>query len=190
LFTLDSCTCSGSKAQKQRLAIISPIIQVYVLEKSRLPLTRLNECRGCGHRYYRHRFTEPEMATLYQGYRGDHYVEACNRVEPWYTRKINAANLSAVMIASRKQGLMEFLEKWLDLPARRRSIIADIGGDAGQLIPLEVASEAYVVEASSQSPVAGVTRVGNLEEIKEPVTVLMCCHVLEHLSLPAEFLTS
>jgi hypothetical protein len=85
---------------------------------------------------------------------------------------------------------MAFLEKWLDPRGGRSSIIADIGGDAGQLIPLEAASEAYVVEASDQPPVDGVKRVSNLEEIQTPVTLLMCCHVLEHLSLPAEFLAS
>ena len=130
------------------------------------------------------------MAILYQGYRGEHYFQSRNKVEPWYTRKVNICNLSADIIDSRRQGLIAFLEKWLEKRGARNSMIADIGGDAGQLIPLEAASEAYVVEASDQPPVAGVRRVANLEEIREPVTLLMCCHVLEHLSLPADFLSS
>lgn len=48
--------------------------------------------------------------------------------------------------------------------------------------------EAYVVEASGRAPVAGVRRVAGLADVPEPVGLLLCLHVLEHLPDPAAFL--
>jgi hypothetical protein len=79
LFSIDTCQCCGGTAIKQYIALLSPFILDYVLGGAGSPPTRLNECGRCGHRFYRNRFTDAEMAILYQGYRGEHYFEARNK---------------------------------------------------------------------------------------------------------------
>lgn len=74
------------------------------------------------------------------------------------------------------------------LPEERHLVVADLGGDAGQFIPLDLAREAYVIEASQQQPVHGVTRVMNLSDLTTEVGLLMCSHVLEHIPDPISFL--
>ena len=69
-------------------------------------------------------------------------------------------------------------------------VIADLGGDAGQFLPLQLAREAYLVEASDQEPVAGVTLVADLAEIPSDLDVLICSPVLEHIPSPVSFLGS
>ena len=124
---------------------------------------------------------------MYGGYRSFDYFQCRNRVEPWYTKKVNRSNLNVGLISERSNSLIEFLE--YNLASQNNDmIIADIGGDAGQFIPMKFASEAYVVEASSQPPVNGVTRVASLDSIEKDVDFVMVSHVLEHLPDPTKFL--
>ncbi|MCP9848784.1 bifunctional 2-polyprenyl-6-hydroxyphenol methylase/3-demethylubiquinol 3-O-methyltransferase UbiG [Cyanobium sp. Morenito 9A2] len=93
------------------------------------------------------------------------------------------------LVTNRRSAVKAFVAPWLGSRSTAL-IVADVGGDAGQLIPLEIASRAYVVETSKQKAVEGVTRVDRLSEIDQKVDLVMCCHVLEHLSDPASLLSS
>jgi hypothetical protein len=145
------------------------------------------ECEECGHRFFSYRFSDAEMARLYGEYRGEKYYLARSKVEPWYRRSTNRANLDTGLIKTRKAGLSKFLEPFLQAP-KRGLVIADVGGDAGQFIPLELASAAYLIEASEQTPVQGVERVASLDAVPSSVDLLICSHVLEHLPHPGFFL--
>jgi hypothetical protein len=107
--------------------------------------------------------------------------------EPWYSEKINSANLDSTIIKKRKEGLTRFLSPFL-ISDVNQVTIADVGGDAGQFIPLELARHSFVVEASEQLPVAGVTRVHAISDIPYPINVVICAHVLEHIPSPVEFI--
>jgi len=147
------------------------------------------QCQACGHRFFDYSFSDAEMGRLYGEYRDERYFLARHRVEPWYGRSANLANKDQILIAARKASLLKFLRPLL--PASRSGlVIADIGGDAGQFIPLEIARASYLIEASDQVPVQGVSRVTTMAALPDNPDLLVCAHVLEHLPSPVAFLES
>ena len=100
---------------------------------------------------------------------------------------MNDANLDPSLIRTRIDALLAFLMPLLP-PDQDLLNIADLGGDAGQFIPLRIARHAYVIEASEQAPVPGVVRVFNLDALPGELDLLICAHVLEHLPSPHSFL--
>jgi hypothetical protein len=181
------CPCCGSVECRSFWALVAPFLRRYALGPGAPYTAQLRECRRCGHRFFRERFTGEEMGRLYGGYRDGEYLRIRQRVEPWYTSVHNEAGLDPKVIEGRQQQLRHLLRQagWAD---GERRVVVDVGGDAGQFIPLELASEAYVVEASARPPVAGVQRVATLNEVPHPVGLLLCLHVLEHLPDPGAFL--
>lgn len=127
------------------------------------------------------------MDSLYGRYRDEAYYQARHRVEPWYGQAANSSNLDPVIIDKRVAGIRSFILPFLGA-GDRDLVVADLGGDAGQFIPLDLAQEAYVVEASRRQPVSGVTRVRDLSELPNDVGLLICSHVLEHMPDPRSFL--
>jgi hypothetical protein len=188
MYQLKKCPCCGEESQIQYWAIIAPFIQEYVLLSKDKTITKLNQCNSCGHRFYEDRFDDNEMDKLYSSYRGEKYLFTRKKNEFWYSEHINNANLDTSIIEKRKEGLKHFLKPHL-LESKNDLIIADIGGDAGQFIPLEIAKQAYVVEASAQKPVQDVTRVHSINDIPKPVDLVICAHVLEHISTPEQFVS-
>jgi hypothetical protein len=184
----ETCPCCGDRASKSFWAIIAPFIADYIHPINDSLITSLHQCLTCDHRFFVDQYDDNEMASLYSEYRSAAYLSTRRKSEPWYTAKLNSANLDPLMIAQRKQGLTRFLSTFLTSDSRQL-IVADIGGDAGQFIPLALARQAYVVEASAQTPVSGVSRVGSIDDIPSPVDLVICAHVLEHLPSPVEFMS-
>jgi predicted nucleic-acid-binding Zn-ribbon protein len=187
MFQQKQCPCCGDHSQIQYEAIIAPFIQDYIKLSNNKSTTILIQCGSCGHRYFEDRFDDHEMEQLYSGYRGDSYFQIRRKNEPWYSSGVNTSNLDPNIISKRKEGLKNFLIPFLT-QVSENLIVADIGGDAGQFIPLEIADQAYVVEASAQMPVSGVIRVDTINDIPKPVNLLMCAHVLEHIATPEIFI--
>lgn len=180
------CPCCQSSRSDGYWALIAPFIVDYV-RPAHSAVVQLLECRKCGHRYFSYRFTEPELERLYGSYRQHDYFTARNRVEPWYRHGANTANLEPGLIQARKEALHAFLRPHLPADGHRL-VVADVGGDAGQFIPLDIASAAYLIEASDQKPVPGVERLPSLDAAPEDIQLLICAHVLEHLPYPTRFL--
>jgi Methyltransferase domain len=167
--------------------MVAPFISAYIHIPTGGGITRLLECRTCGHRWFEDRFDDEEMDRLYSGYRGQEYLSVRMKHEPWYTAKINSANHDQVIIKQRKEGLLRFLSQAIPGDVIQTTI-ADIGGDAGQFIPLELARHAFLVEASDQRPTPGVIRVNSISDIPYPINLVICSHVLEHIPSPARFI--
>lgn len=181
------CPCCGNEAKIRYWAIIAPFIAAYIHISAGRGITRLFECRSCGHRWFEDRYDDEEMKRLYSRYRGQDYLAVRMKYEPWYSAKVNSSNLDAAIIKKRKESLIRFLSPFM-MRESHRVTIADVGGDAGQFIPLELARHSYVVEASEQLPVTGVTRVHAMSEIPHPINLVICAHVLEHIPSPARFI--
>ena len=181
-----ACICCGAIVCKSYWGVVAPFISDFVRPEAP-PIVRLLECSSCGHRFFSYRFSDSEMSRLYSGYRGREYFNVRTRTEPWYRETTNAANLNPEIVASRKQGLLNFLRPHLP-HGREDFVVADLGGDAGQFIPLELVSAAYVVETSDQKPVAGVKRVSAVADISGGIDLIVCAHVLEHLPDPVSFI--
>jgi hypothetical protein len=145
------------------------------------------ECNTCGHRFFGYRYTAEEMNRLYSGYRGEHYLRTRRRLEPWYGKRMNDINLDPSLIRTRQESLRAFLICFLSSDQALLDI-ADLGGDAGQFIPLQLARSAYLIEASDQAPVPGVVRVRDLADLPHDLDLLICSHVLEHVPSPISFL--
>ena len=180
------CPCCNDEAKVRYWAMVAPFISAYIKIAENKGTTRLFECRTCGHRWFEDRYDHEEMKRLYSRYRGKDYLSIRMKHEPWYSAKINSANLDASIIRKRKEGLTRFLSPVL-ISDVNRVTIADVGGDAGQFIPIELATYSFVVEASEQLPVAGVTRVHAIGEIPHPINLVICAHVLEHIPSPVQF---
>lgn len=180
------CISCGALVCKSYWGVIAPFISDFV-RPEHPPIVKLLECSSCGHRFFSYRFSDSEMSRLYSGYRGPNYFSVRNKAEPWYRESTNSANLNPDIVSSRKQGLLSFLRSHLP-PDKKDFVCADVGGDAGQFIPLELASAAYVVEKSDQKTVEGVKRVSAVTDISEGIDLIVCAHVLEHLPDPVSFI--
>jgi len=182
-----ACPCCSSVKLVGYWALMAPFIRALV-QPAHSSLVGLAECRACGHRFFSYQYTDKEMGRLYGGYRGEHYFLTRHRHEPWYGRKANAANFDPSLIRARQDSLVDFLRPFLPRKEGMGLVIADLGGDAGQFLPLLLAKEAYLVEASEQIPVDGVTLVADLAAIPSDLDLLICAHVLEHIPAPIPFL--
>ena len=188
LFSQDrlACPCCSSVKLVGYWAVIAPFIRALV-QPAHAPLVTMLECNTCGHRFFGYRYTSEEMNRLYGGYRGEHYLRTRHRLEPWYGRKMNDANLDPCLIRARQESLRVFLAPFLSSDQALLDI-ADLGGDAGQFIPLQLARSAYLIEASEQAPVPGVVRVRDLADLPHDLDLLICAHVLEHVPSPIAFI--
>ncbi len=145
-------------------------------------------CEKCDLIYFRQRYSGDEMDRLYSSYRSPAYLSVRRKYEPWYTRKINDANLQPSVIRDRRNGLMDYLRPFLSLMPGDCAVV-DVGGDAGQFIPQELGFANYVIEVSNRQAVPGVIRLGSPDQLPRHERLLVIVsHVLEHLPDPTGFL--
>jgi hypothetical protein len=182
------CPCCNCKIRPaQYWGILAPFIKE-ITRQPEICILSMLECKNCSHRYFDCGYTEDELDYIYSGYRSTKYLLCRRRSEPWYSPKANSSNLDNAVIEKRKNRLKDFLTGFINTKPNDM-VIADVGGDAGQFIPLELARRAFVVEASDQNPVEGVERIDNINHAPSDIDLLTCSHVLEHLPEPADFLS-
>jgi hypothetical protein len=166
---------------------VAPFIAEFVLQT---PVERcqLRQCDTCQFRFFDERFTARELARLYTGYRGAAYYRTRHRHEPWYTEKYNVAlGHNPHRAAARRAGLSAFLIE-SGVPGPFKSIL-DYGGDAGQLIPQEMAGQSYVYDISGVPPLPGVSRVADEADLEAGgYGLVLLSHVLEHAPDPLDLL--
>ncbi|MES2355319.1 MAG: methyltransferase domain-containing protein [Pseudomonadota bacterium] len=189
MFQVDACLCCSSDDMRKYPAVVTPFIREYVLSNDN-PVCNLLECKKCGFRFFDQRFEEDEVGKLYSRYRTDHYFQARNKHEFWYTRKINdSIGKDAGTITQRQAYLTTFLRNHIG--DGKLSSVLDYGGDRGQFIPEDVAEERFVYEVSNAVPIPGVQNISSEKELDgRRYQLIMLCHVLEHLSRPSTLVTA
>ena len=123
------------------------------------PDVELASCPACGLAWFTPRPTDVELALFYLGYRDEHYQRQRQRHEAHYTAAFNDS-LNAPRATTPFAGR-----------------VLDWGGYDGRNTPH--AHERYVYDPCGAEPVRGVKAWHG-----EPVDLVLCCHVLEHLRDP------
>ena len=149
-------------------------------------LTNALRCPACGFVFSQMRPDDDEMARLYAGYRGPHYVDERDAYEPGYRALNPLIGNGPDEIENRQKAMADFLGAAADLSSVRR--VLDYGGDQGQHIPrILSAGEKIVYDISGKEPVPGVRSVRSLDGVRG-VDFLMMSNVLEHVSYPTALL--
>lgn len=188
---ITSClVCSGDELVGTP-AIVAPFIREYALRAADRPdpptQALLLTCTSCDMVFYDLRYDDDEIAALYTGYRGERYFELRHRFEPLYTRKYNdIMGRQPAAVDTRKRTVKALI--CAELGDDAITSVLDFGGDKGQFIPDFEGAARYVLEVSDVQPAPGVTSVSRLEDLRDPVDLVMLAHVLEHVSDPIALL--
>jgi hypothetical protein len=176
------CERAPRKTWEGVKAVVSPWIRELGVDAHRI--SRYYFCPNCKMGYFSYRYSDNEMSRIYSEYRGESYVKTRFRWEPWYDNNYNDAHDENFWIRSRVSSLENFLQSNLSFTP---SIVVDIGGDRGQYIPKIGQSKSFVIESSSKELTPGVQRIFNLDNVQRP-DLIICSHVLEHVSKPLELI--
>ena len=181
------CVSCGSRRLKRYKAGLSPFV-AEMTGLDRGTKVSLVKCKDCGLLFYNPRMTDEECAQLYADYRGKRYQSVRQRNEPWYTPEINECiGNDTDTLRERKENLYRVLKENTDLSAIHR--ILDFGGDQGQFISDQLADrERFVYDISGVPTLPGIVSVDAAKGFPGDLDLIMCCHVLEHVSFPLEIL--
>ena len=139
------------------------------------------QCQDCGVLFLDYRFTDQQMAALYQNYRDATYNAQRIHFEPGY------ANVAAHY--QQRADYITEVEAWLEryLPPEPR--VLDWGGDTGINSPfLGRAAPLHVYDISGVDVLPGATRIGAEHLKRQHYDLVVCSEVLEHVPFPFEFL--
>lgn len=182
--------CGSTKLERYRTSINTFLLErMFGKNPPRWIKTDLLLCQECSLRYFELRPNEKQIAQIYKDYRSDDYQKQREKHDVYYTPEFNynlGHNEEALIF--RKENLARNLQEHADISSIKK--VLDYGGDEGQFIP-EILNNAerFVYEVSGVKPIEGVKVISNENELKNHQwDFVMCCHVLEHISYPAEFL--
>ena len=155
-------------------------------------LSKLFQCIPCDFRFYNLRYSEKQVSTLYQAYRGEKYFSIRNRWEPWYRKSENGLYNPEVglrNIIKRRERMSREL-RMANVRENFKNAL-DYGGDTGQFFPESVSGERYLVDISDfdaiDSRIQIVRKVADIPQ--GSVDLIMACMILEHLSSFENFCT-
>lgn len=178
------CCAAGPTEWKTYPAVVAPFVAAYALGRKE-KATRFCECENCRFRFFEDRLTTGEVERLYSGYRGEAYLAARHRYEPWYTRKVNEAiGDDQALMRTRRELVEKFVRSHADVSTLNE--ILDYGGDRGQFIPEGFGKDKFVYEISDVTAVPGVVRIDSVKN--RTFDFVMLSHVLEHCSEPLDVL--
>ena len=139
-------------------------------------------CPDCGGLFMDLRLGEPEMAALYEDYRGQAYTALREHYEPGYQLRNN--ELLHLSHTAMVEGFLAGT-----LPERPR--ILDWGGDDGRNTPFrQSASCCDIVDISGKATLPGTFAVTPAEVLVKDYDLVVLSHVLEHLSAPFSLLVT
>lgn len=183
----DPCVACQSSTIFGGWAVISPWIRELAEVKQRTSVLTL--CPVCGSGQFSYRYTDVEMAKIYENYRLEPYFRVRNKWEPTYTNDLNTGIGSHPQALLSRQAIVRtFLQHAVTLVGCNDSVLLDVGGDCGQFIPPEI-DHRIVVDVSSSQPIEGVTRFNQIQDARawNPEFVVMS-GILEHLANPTDFI--
>jgi SAM-dependent methyltransferase len=137
------------------------------------------QCRDCGVLFLDYRFSNEQMAALYDGYRDAAYTRQRDAFEPGYAAV--AAHYHG------REAYIADVEKWLESYLPSAPKVMDWGGSSGINSPfLGRAELLHVHDISNVELVDGVQRVDPESAAGRKYDLVVCSQVLEHVSYPLE----
>ncbi len=188
--TIDECVCCGSNNLSSNPAVFMPFVTDRIFGWKPTEITKdwglrtLKEgtsylpcltliCNNCGLVFSDIRFNDREMSKLYYNYRGEEYTNVRELYEPGYKeRNENLIDETHV------QDVEAFILNETPQP----KTILDFGGDAGEKTPFSKSSAVDIYDIG-EKPLAN-----RIEVIDKKYDLVVCAHVLEHVSYPFEVL--
>jgi len=138
-------------------------------------------CEDCEFLFLDIRFSEAELARLYENYRMDSYVALREFYEPGYALR-NAGLDSGINYVS---VIEKFLEPHLQMPVS----VLDWGGDTGKNTPFRNGKTIVdIYDISAKSVVEGARIVEKHEAFANKYDLVVCSNVVEHVAYPARLL--
>lgn len=135
------------------------------------------QCQDCGALFLDYRFSDQEMAQLYQGYRDERYTRERQEYEPGYNAIREHYRLRAAYL--------DEVERWLEPQVAALPAVLDWGGDSGINTPFLGKSRlTHVYDISSVSPVETAEVVDLAQVRQHQYDLVTCCQVLEHVPFP------
>lgn len=138
-------------------------------------------CRECELLFLDIRFSESEMMSLYNDYRGLDYVTLRDYYEPGYAARNNFLNNGNDYISK----VEDFLRPYISSSLR----ILDWGGDTGINTPFkDIAIDLDIYDISGKSVCSEGDFVSLNEALLKSYSLIICSNVLEHVPYPKESL--
>lgn len=137
------------------------------------------QCCSCHHLFLDIRFTNEEMAALYDDYRGPAYTALRDHYEPGY-RKISDAFKHPIHH-------MHLVENFIAPYLNPHFNILDWGGDTGINTPFKNKAETiHIYDISNKTPEFGFKSIPRSALTGTIYDLIVCSHVLEHIPYPAD----
>jgi hypothetical protein len=193
-----TCVCCGNSSLKKSPAILMPFVAHRVFGwapvaidnswglktiKNGTAYTVCNTifCPDCGFLFLDMRFSDEELASLYDGYRNAEYTDLRERYEPGYKER-NEGLISGINYINQVE---EFLAPFLSFPLS----ILDWGGDTGKNTPFKDRNtEFHIYDISNVVPVQGAEIVSKDKVQQTKYDLIVCSMVLEHVPYPAKLI--
>jgi SAM-dependent methyltransferase len=172
------CLICESAALSTVSATVAPFLKERCAIQLCDPAPRRSYCSNCQFSFFNQRLSAQELSELYRDYRGDAYDSQRERLEPGYQAiAADFRDRDNAYHADRTRLLSEAMAEWHVQP---RTVL-DYGGEpdawlARRAFPGSVVT-GYEVSVSSRAPTP------------EGYELVLCGHVLEHVSHPRAFLS-
>jgi len=136
-------------------------------------------CCNCKLLFLDIRFSETELANLYNNYRGDEYVTLRNYYEPGYTQRNKLLNSSERLIDK----IEFFLAPLISFPLTT----LDWGGGSGKNTPFQNQENDIDIYDIDDNPVIGHAKhINKQTAFSKRYDLVVCSHVLEHIPYPLD----
>jgi SAM-dependent methyltransferase len=191
-----ACVCCLSKSVEKAPAVLMPFIAERIFgwkpvkidegwglkdikKGNAYSLCNTLSCKRCGHLFLDLRFSDSDMAKLYENYRGPSYVAQREKYEKGYARK----NLDLLHPIDYLKDIEAFINKYV----KNKKFLLDWGGGDGANTPFKnKVKKLHIFDISRSNFDSTYVSFKELSENK--YDLILCRNVLEHIPWPIPFL--
>ena len=154
--------------------------------------TDLNKCANCHFFYYSFRPSDKQMENYYFDYWGENYQKERHSFEPRFTKEfcevLKNHDLIDNQFSKNQKYRLSTTLKNLKIDLSKISSILDYGGNDGKNMNISEFEniKKYVYDIGKIKVIENITNISNqpFEQIKENFDLVLCQHLLEHVSYP------